>query len=92
MQVDWIPIEYFVTETYRSPAVQKLVDTWNVEPEVVVNIVIGYFREMGIYKVSYVNQRFVIDSMRQYLLVSPEIRSLIKKARRENQTVRKHAG
>lgn len=82
MLIDWIPIENFVAETYRTKPVQKIVDEWNVDPAQMVGILARYFKEMGIFKVSHVNSRIVVRTLMRTLRTSPEIHALVKKGRR----------
>ncbi len=83
MNYEEIPIQNFVTTKYQTPAVQKIVEQWRVEPQLVVEKVVEHFRELGIYKVAFNHERMLTRHMLQLLRNSPEIMKLVTKARSE---------
>ena len=89
MHLDAIPIEHFLTEKFRARAVQAIVESWNVEPVLIVEILARAFREMGVYRVSHVTERVVFATMLRELRHSPEIQALLAKQRREDLTRKK---
>ena len=80
-----IPIQLFVNQRYSTPAVQKLVDGWRVEPHLVIDKLVEHFREMGIYRVSGAHEPLILKNLMHQLKHSPEILSLVHKARNDEQ-------
>ena len=93
MHLDHVPIEHFIAEKYRARSVQLIVESWNVEPIQVIEIIARSFREMGVFRVSHVTERVVFATMLRELRQSPEIQALLAKARREdlNRKKNRHA-
>ena len=89
LHLDQIPIENFIAEKYRARSVQAIVESWNVEPVQVIEILARSFREMGVYRVSHVTERVVFATMLRELRQSPEIQTLLAKARREDLSRKK---
>jgi hypothetical protein len=80
-----VPIQLFVNQRYMMPAVQKIVDGWRVEAHHVIDKLVEHFREMGIYRVSSVHEALIMKNLMHQLRNSPEILSLVQKARMEEQ-------
>ena len=89
MYLEPVPIEIFINDKFRSRIVQKLIESWNIEPDKIVDVLVRHFRDMGILSVSFVNDRVIFDSMVFHLKTSPDIRSLVTKMRREEQMRRR---
>ncbi len=78
-----IPIQLFVSQEYHTPAVQVIVDTWRVEPQLVIERVIEHFREMGIYRIRPNHHRLIKKAMLNHLKTSPEIMRMVVKNRND---------
>jgi hypothetical protein len=85
LALDAITIEQFVRTRYSTPAVQKLVASWRIEPEAINRMVIDQFREMGIFSVPYGHDKLMLNHMLAILRHSPEIASAIKRSEIEDQ-------
>lgn len=78
-----VPINYFVTQRYLTPQVQKIVEGWRVEPGLVIERLIEHFREMGIYMVPANQQALLLKNLIHQLRNSPDIMKLVSRARQE---------
>ena len=85
MASDNIPIHAFVEAKYSTPAMQRLVEGWRVEPRIVVERLVEHFREMGIFQVTRQNETLIIDGIRHQLKNSPEILRLVMRMQVEEQ-------
>lgn len=83
MSSDDLPIALFIERNYSSRRVQKLVETWRVEPSIVITKLIDHFREMGIFFVSPRHEPLMLQNMLFQLRNSAEIQQLVHKAKSE---------
>lgn len=83
MNYDGQPIADFVTQRYMSPMIQKMVDGWRVEPQLVVERAIEYFREMGIYTVPHRQNALILKNLIRYLKTSADLQRLVARARQD---------
>lgn len=83
MNFEGQPIANYITLRYMTPAIQKLVDGWRVEPQLVVERAIEYFREMGIYTVPYQQDALIMGNLVRYLKTSADLQRLVQRARNE---------
>ncbi len=83
MNYEEIPIQNFVSSKFSTPSVQKIIESWRVEPQLVIDKVVEYFREMGIYKVGFNQDRMLMNNMLTLLKNSPEIMRMVNKARND---------
>lgn len=90
MAADRVPIMHFLEERYSTRPVQRIVESWRVEPKQVIERLGEHFREMGIFAVDAHNERLVLLSMLHTLRHSPEILRLVLSARREEQRTQKN--
>ena len=84
MTQDAKPIVYFVAERYSTPAVQRIVDTWRIEPALVIQKLAEHFQEMGIYRVAAGHEKVLAEHMLQLLRHSPELQRMVSKAKQED--------
>ena len=82
MSPDIIPIDLYIEQRYHTPAIQKIVDGWRVDPKLIIDRLTDSFREMGIFTVGAKNETLVRNAMVQSLKLSPEISALVARARR----------
>ncbi len=83
MNYEEIPIQSFVAAKFQTPAVQKIVEQWRVEPVMIVEKVVEHFLDLGIYKVAASHERMLMKHMLQMLKTSPDIMKLVSKAKNE---------
>jgi len=83
MNLSPVPIQHFVTEKYLSKPIQKLVESWRLEPRIVIDKLVAHFREMGIFTVTAQHEKLMLQSIVHYLKSSPELSSLAQRARSE---------
>ena len=76
-----VPIDHFIAQRYTHPSVQKIVESWRIEPKEIIDKLVDFFREMGIYEVHYGHERLIMDNMLRHLRFSPEITQLVSRAR-----------
>lgn len=77
------PIEHFIARQYRTPMVQKLMESTNAESERVISHIADHFREMGIYSVEAVSEQVVKDAMLHQLKIVIQKLQVIEDKRRE---------
>jgi hypothetical protein len=83
MTPELVPINRFVLQKYQTPMVQKIVESWRLEPQVVIEKLVEHFREMGIFAVSFQHERLITASIVHHLKHSPDIARLVLRARNE---------
>lgn len=83
MHFEGQPIAHYITQRYMTPPIQKLVDGWRVEPQLVVDRAIEYFREMGIYVVPYNQDELIMRNLVRYLRTSGDLQKMVQRARAE---------
>lgn len=83
MHFEGQPIQHYVTQRYMTQPVQKIVDGWRVEPQLVVDKLIDYFREMGIFVVPYNQDALIMKNLIRYLKTSHELSHMVSRARNE---------
>jgi hypothetical protein len=83
MALEKIPINHFVMQRYGHHSVQKIVETWRIEPGEIINKLIEHFREMGIYEVAYGHEKLMMNTMLVHLKHSPEIMRMVARMRQE---------
>ena len=84
MASDSIPISDFVRAKYNSARIQKVVESWRVEPEAVCDILKRYFLDMGIYTVIPTQKQILLDNMVHHLRHSEEVMNLLDKAQKDS--------
>ncbi len=77
------PIQVYLTQRYMTSVVQKIVDGWRIEPQLVVDKMLEHFREMGIFVVPFKQDELIIRSLIRYLRTSPDIARLVQRSRSE---------
>ncbi len=83
MNFEGQPITQYVTQRYMTPAIQKLVDGRRVEPQLVVDRAIEYFKDMGIYTVPYQQDALIMGNLVRYLKSSGDLKKMVQSARSE---------
>lgn len=81
MNLSPVPIQHFVTEKYLSKSVQKLVESWRLEPRIVIDKLVLHFREMGIFSVTAQHDKLMLQSIVHYLKSSPDLAQMAQRAR-----------
>ncbi len=82
-EFDKTPIWHFITMRYLTPPVQKIVETWRVEPNHVIEKLNEYFKDVGIHTVSRHEESLVMQSILFQLRYSPEIQKLLARTRQD---------
>lgn len=80
MLTEPLPIEIFVTMRFEERRVARMIENWPIETKTLMRIVIGHFREMGLYTVSSETEMQVIENIIMLLKTSPQIAELVHKA------------
>lgn len=83
MNFEGQPIAHYITQRYMTPTIQKLVDGWRVEPQMVVERAIEYFRDMGIHVVPYQQDALIMGNLLRYLKTSSDLQRMVTRARAE---------
>jgi hypothetical protein len=81
MALEDVPIQFFVTQQYLTPAVQKIVDGWRVEPQQVIDRLVDHYREMGLFRVHASQEKMLAMDIVHQLRNSPELTRLVQRAR-----------
>ena len=80
MNIEGVPISEFVSHKFTLFKIQKIIDSWRVEPKLIVEKLVEHFREMGIFTVYYGHDAIIFNSMVFLLKNSPEIQQLVQRA------------
>jgi hypothetical protein len=83
MHLDHLPISHYIAQRYMTPAIQKLVDGWRVEPQLVVDRAVEYFKDMGIYSVPRSQDSLIMSNLMRYLKTSTDLQRMVSRARAE---------
>jgi len=90
MIIDPVPITQFVTRQYETKAVQRIVESWRLDPKMVIDRVVEHFREMGFYVVTFHQEAILIAELHRHLRHSPDIIKLVQRARAEEARKVRH--
>jgi hypothetical protein len=82
---DKLPIRDFVDQQFHSKQIQELVEPWRLENDVIVALLVRYFLDMGIFKVSNSQTNQMVATMMHHLTNSHEITQAVSKAHRQEQ-------
>ncbi len=80
MLTEPLPIEIFVTMRFEERRIARMIENWPIESKTLVKIVIGHFKEMGLYTVSGDTELQVFENIISLLRSSPQIAELVHKA------------
>ena len=83
MSLDAVQIHTFIQSRFHTPPIQKIVDSWRIEPEVLIEKLVEFFRDAGIYSVPHGHEAMILSHMIRELRHAPEIKRLVAKARNE---------
>jgi hypothetical protein len=90
LRIEPLPIENYVQQQFGHQSVIKIIQNWRVEPEVLVNIIINHFRDMGIYYVGPKQEKLMQKSLIHGLKNSPEIIKMLKRAEQSELSRRRN--
>ncbi len=80
MLVEAMPIELYVAQRFNEKQTTTIIEDWRIEAEVLEKLIVGYFKEMGIYSVTPNLERQIRQAIPYLLQNSPEIYSRVRKA------------
>lgn len=80
MFLDPMPINQFVHQRYLTQTIQKIVESWRVEPQLVIEHIVEHFKQMGVFRVYPGHERIILRSMVNQLKVSPDLAQLVARA------------
>lgn len=80
MLTEPLPIEIFVATRFTEKSVTNIIENWRVEPDHLQKMLVGYFREMGIFAVMPSMEAELKDVLLQWLQNAPDIYQIVKKA------------
>lgn len=83
MNIEGVPIAQFVTQKFTLLKVQKIIETWRIEPKAIIDKLVEHFREMGIFIVHYGHEEIIVNNMVFILKNSPDIQHLVQKANQD---------
>ena len=83
MAPERILIDLFIDQCLANPRAASITENWRVEPKIIRKILIGHFREMGIFFVEASHAQVVTKSVLLQLKNSAEINLLVKKAQKD---------
>ncbi len=76
-------IATFVTKTFALPAVQKIVESWRVDPAKVIEMLIDHFKDMGILRVPRKHHTLQFRNMVYFLKHSPELQKMVTRTNQD---------
>jgi len=93
MLTEPLPIETFVQIKFNDIQVSQAMENWRVEPGKVQQVIIAYFREMGIFAVMPNLESELFERIVFMLKNSPDILGMVHKAEEAelNRKASRHA-
>ncbi|MFY7927524.1 MAG: hypothetical protein ACOVS5_01525 [Oligoflexus sp.] len=85
MLTEPLPIEIFVQTRFAEKAVVTIIENWRVESDDLQKIIIGYFKEMGVFSVLPQMEAELKLALLAWLETSPEIYQIVRKAEMQEQ-------
>ena len=85
MLTEPLPIEIFVATRFSDKAITNVTENWRVEAEHLQKVIVGYFKEMGIFSVPPLMEAELKSSLIFWLQNSPEIYQMVRKADMQEQ-------
>lgn len=85
MLTEPLPIELFVTTRFSDKSVISITENWRVEPSQLQKLIVGYFKEMGIFSVMPQMEHELKETIVSWLQNSPEVYQLVRKADLQEQ-------
>ena len=83
MNTEGVPIAQFVNHKFALIKIQKIIETWRIEPKIIIERLIEHFREMGIFVVHFGHDDIIINNMIFVLKNSPDIQHIVQKANQD---------
>lgn len=81
MSNESLPIALFIESQYANKKIQKVVESWRIEPAVIITKLIEHFREMGIFHVLAGHESLMLQNILFQLRHSADIQGLVQKAK-----------
>lgn len=79
-----IPVEIFVAHAMRSRNVERQIEGWHVDREVLGKVLVKILHEMGLFIVQpYSSAEYLLNSIPSILRSSPEVMTMVAKAHRQ---------
>lgn len=85
MLTEPLPIELFVITRFSDKSVTNITENWRVEPAQLQKLIVGYFKEMGIFSVMPQMENELKETIVSWLQNSPEVYQLVRKADLQEQ-------
>ena len=80
MLTEDLPIDVYISSSFTDKDVSAITDGWRVENEVLINIISGYFKDLGIYRARPIGESYLKKQILFLLNNAPEIVELVKRA------------
>lgn len=89
MLTETVPVYVFAKMQLESRDVKAVTDEWRVETEMLLEIALGHYKNMGIYEVTPESEVFFCENFLNILRDSPEVtRLILESKKREKQLAR----
>ncbi len=85
MITESVPLQVYVRQSFDLKEIKTITDQWRVETSKLIMIVISHLNEVGIYSVAPHTERFMLATIKRFLLNSPEIIRLVHEAERRER-------
>jgi hypothetical protein len=76
-----LPVTTFIRLRFNEPKIARIIENWPVPVDNLEAIAIKYAEDLGFFMVDASNQEMLIDLIAHVLKFSPEVSSLLVKAR-----------
>lgn len=83
MNIEGIPISQFISQKFTLLKIQKIIESWRIEPKSIVDKLVEHYREMGIFTVHYGHEEIIVNNMVFLLKNSPEIQHIVQRANQD---------
>lgn len=77
------PIANYINTAFAHPNVQKFVESWRVDPAKVIEMLVDYFKDMGIQRAPRTHHTILFRTMVHFLKYSPELQKMVTRTKQD---------
>ena len=78
MLTEDLPIDVYIKSTFNDKDITAITDGWRVENEVLISIISGYFKDLGIYRTNSIGEEYLKKQILFLMFNAPEIVEMIR--------------
>lgn len=85
MITESVPLQVYIRQSFDLKEIKAITDQWRVETTKLMLIVASHLNELGVYSVAPHSERFMLNTIKKFLLNSPEVIRLVHEAERRER-------